>query len=321
MIDASRWTDHPSSAAPLRIVMGPTAAGKSAIAMHLAEHFGLAIISADSRQVYRGFDIGTAKPTPHERERVRHYGLDVLDPIERYSAHQWAADATAWQQAARADGKDAVIVGGTGFYVRALVQPLDALPALDPQRREALEGWMSQLSSEELARWCCRLDPARAALGPVQQRRAVETALLAGRRLSESLGPAADAPPAPSRPVRYLVVDPGPILAARIADRVRSMVRAGWIDEITRLMGSVPADAPAWKASGYRTLRDAVSARLPLDAAIERVIIETRQYAKRQRTWYRHQLPTAQVQLLDSTARDALASARRWWAFDEGSGA
>jgi len=319
MSEIPRRADAASSRAPLRIVMGPTAAGKSAIAMHLAEHFGLAIISADSRQVYRGFDIGTAKPTADEQRRVPHYGVDVLNPMDRYSAHQWAADAMDWLDAARATGRDSVIVGGTGFYVRALVHPLDPVPALEPHRRHALEEWMQRLTSEELVRWCQRLDPARAALGPVQQRRAIETALLAGRRLSDALAQPSEAPPAPLRPVRYLVVDPGPILATRIAERVQSMVRAGWIDEITRLIASVPPDAPAWKASGYRTLRDAVVSRAPLEPAIERVIIETRQYAKRQRTWCRHQLPTAQVQLLDSTAGDALASARRWWAFDEGS--
>ncbi len=206
--------------APLRIIMGPTAAGKSAVAMHLAERHHLAIISADSRQVYRGFDIGTAKPTMEERRRVPHYGLDVLAPDQRYSAHQWAADATRWEHEAEASGRGVLIVGGTGFYVRALVQPLDPVPPLEPERRRALERWMDTLDADELARWCGVLDPSRAALGPVQQRRALETALLAGRRLSDVLTHDAAGAPARSRQARYLVVDPGAVLASRIADRV-----------------------------------------------------------------------------------------------------
>jgi tRNA dimethylallyltransferase len=284
--------------------------------MYLAERFGLAIISADSRQVYRGFDIGTAKPTRVEQSRVPHYGIDCLDPMERYSAHAWATDAGCWRADAAAQGRSSIIVGGTGFYVRALVHPFDEVPLLDPDRRAILDRWLATLDADELSRWCTRLDPDRARLGPTQQRRAVETALLAGRRLSSAHRRDADG--ASSRPaVRYLVVDPGPVLASRIGERVQAMIAAGWIEEVRALMALVPPDAPAWQASGYRTLRDALVAGGAIQEAVARVVIETRQYAKRQRTWCRHQLPSAQVTILDSTAPDVFLRASRWWESDD----
>lgn len=305
----------PSRAVP--VIIGPTAAGKSSIAMHLAERYRLAIVSADSRQVYRGFDIGTAKPTRDEQRRVPHYGVDVLEPNMRYSAHAWAQDAARWCDDAKSSGRTPVIVGGTGFYVRALVQPFHEAQPLDPVRRAALAPWLERLDAPELERWCRRLDPARAALGRTQRLRAVETALLTGRRLSESHTKAAASHPAPSG-VRYLVVDPGAVLATRIAERVQAMVAGGWYDEVRTLLADVPADAPAWQASGYGRMRDAVTGALSLKAAEEQVIIETRQYAKRQRTWCRHQLADASVTRLDSSAANALALACAWWESGEG---
>jgi tRNA dimethylallyltransferase len=310
-------TDAHGPAGVARVIIGPTAAGKSTIAMQLAERYNLAIISADSRQVYRGFDIGTAKPAREEQERVPHYGIDVLDPGERYSAHAWARDAARWWEDARSRGREPVVVGGTGFYVRALVQPFDEAPALDPDRRATLAPWLDALDPPELERWCRRLDPARASLGRTQRLRAVETALLTGRRLSDASTKPTGLHPVPSG-VRYLVVDPGPVLALRIADRVRAMVAAGWPDEVRRLLTHVPVDAPAWQASGYARMRDAVTGVLTVQAAVERVIIETRQYAKRQRTWCRHQLTDASVTRLDSSASNALALACAWWESGEG---
>jgi len=277
--------------------------------MALAEANGLAIVSADSRQLYRGFDVGTAKPTPDERARVPHYGLDVAEPTERYSAHRWAIDAESWCTTAAAAGTPPVIVGGTGLYVRAFVEPLDAVPALDADRRTALEPLLDAFDRTELQRWCERLDPARAHLGRTQQLRAVETALLHGTRLSDRLGQ----PRPPARPVRYLLVDPGPILATRIAERVHRMVANGFIEEIERLRRDIPPDAPAWNASGYGVVRAAVEGTITMAAAIERVVIETRQYAKRQRTWFRHQVPSALVTQVDPLDRDAVATARAWW--------
>ncbi|MCC6242375.1 MAG: tRNA (adenosine(37)-N6)-dimethylallyltransferase MiaA [Gemmatimonadaceae bacterium] len=308
-----------TAAGPLRVIMGPTAAGKSAIALTLAERYGATIISADSRQLYRGFDIGTAKPTAEEQTRVPHLGLDVLDPTDRASSHWWGERAREWIGTLRGVGREPLVVGGTGFYVRALVTPLDPMPTLDATARAALEPWLNGLASNELTRWCEQLDPARAHLGATQKRRAIETVLLSGRRLSDEFV----AHNAITREngslwssVRYLVVDPGAVLAQRIADRVRMMVRAGWLDETRALLETVAPDAPAWSASGYQVMRSAARGEYSIDAAIERVTIETRQYAKRQRTWCRHQIPVGEVTWLDGTAADAMARAIAWWDTD-----
>lgn len=306
-----RSHDHAQreSLACIPCIVGPTAAGKSAVALQLARSRGLAIVSADSRQVYRHFDVGTAKPTAEERALAPHYGLDVVPPEERYSAHRWATDAAQWCLDADAAGTPPVIVGGTGLYVRAFVQPLDEVPTLDGERRAALEPLLATLTFEELQRWCARLDPERAHLGRTQLLRAVETALLDGTRLSERLG--RQRPPA--RPVRYLLVDPGPVLATRIAGRVHAMIANGFVEEIERLRQMVPPDAPAWNASGYGAMRAAVEGTMTMHAATERVIIETRQYAKRQRTWFRHQLPSALVTPVNPLAPDAMDIVQSWW--------
>lgn len=301
---------------PLRVVIGPTAAGKSAVAMHIAQSRGLAIVSADSRQVYTGFDIGTAKPSRAERARVPHFGLDVVAPTERYSAHAWARDAEQWMGDAYAQHTPPLVVGGTGFYVRALVAPLDVMPPLDGDRRRTLEQWLTTLDSAEVERWCRRLDPARAHLGRTQHQRAIETALLAGVRISDMHNAAGVHDPIATpatRAVHYLVVDPGLPLADRIRARVHAMVDAGWFDEVARLMDSIPPDAPAWNASGYGTIRAGLEGTMNRDAVIERVIIETRQYAKRQRTWCRHQLQDGTVTQLNPDDRDALDRALTWW--------
>lgn len=294
---------------PLRCIVGPTAAGKSALAQQLAEARGLAILSADSRQLYRGFDVGTAKPTVAERQRVPHYLVDIIDPTERYSAARWAEDAVLALQDAWGRGTPPLIVGGTGLYLRALVEPLDPVPSLSASARVPLAAWLETLGRDDLARWCTRLDPARAHLGRTQQLRAVETALLTGRRLSASLGTRTAA----ARPARYLLVDPGAVLAGRIADRVHAMFAAGFREEVDRLRASLPAEAPAWQASGYLAVRQSREGALTEAEAVNRVIIETRQYAKRQRTWFRHQLPAAAVTHLDPTAPDALPRALAWF--------
>lgn len=298
----------------LRVVVGPTAAGKSAVALRLARRFGGAIVSADSRQLYRGFDVGTAKPTSAERASVPHHGIDVADPAERWSAARWADDARGWIAAARGGGHTPLVVGGTGFYVRALVQPFAAAPPLDPHRRAALAQALAALDTPELRRWAARLDPPRAALGRAQLLRAVETVLLAGRRLSDAhAGPPGAAPIA----ARYLVVDPGrDALRARIAERVAEMFAAGWVDEVRALLRSVPADAPAWNATGYDVVRRLVRGELTERAAREAIVIATRQYAKRQRTWIRHQLAGERVTTLDPRAPDAEERLAAWWRDD-----
>ncbi len=299
----------------LRIICGPTGAGKSAIALDLCETYNAAIVSADSRQIYRDFDIGTAKPTPDERARVRHYGIDVANPEERYSAARWASEAGGWIECAGKMDTEAVIVGGTGLYIKALVDPLFSAPDVDPLQRSELESELATKSLTELRRWCEELDPARAHLGRTQLLRAIETALLSGSRISalHAEHKAATAIEAQDEKAAYLILDPGPGLGSRMEARVDRMLEAGWADEVRELARTVAPDAPAWKASGYSVMREHVEDRLDLSSARERIIIETRHYAKRQRTWFRHQLPPAAVTVVNPEDSQARAVVREWW--------
>jgi len=298
------------AASKLRVICGPTAAGKSAIAARLALEYGATIISADSRQIYRGFDIGTAKPDWSERKAIEHVGIDVADPTERFSASRWATLAIEAVEHITASGGTPLIVGGTGFYIRTIFDPLFAAPDLDEEKRRNLEHFLNPMSLADLRRWCSVIDPARAHLGRYQLVRAIEIALLAGERISELQ--AADSSSSSYLPA-YLLVDPKNSLSARIERRVQQMLDAGWMDEVRALDSSVAENAPAWKASGYQVMREAARGTIDLSAARDRIIIETRQYAKRQRTWFRHQLGDAPVTRLDPDDPDAESVAQRWW--------
>lgn len=283
--------------------------------MRLALEYSATIISADSRQIYRGFDIGTAKPGPAERRTVPHRGTDVAEPAERYSASAWAEGARGWITEAESARRVPLIAGGTGFYIRALFEPLFEAPRLDAPRRRALETAMNELPLGELRRWCRSLDPAKAHLGRVQLSRAIETAMLTGRRLSDlQKEPASSqAMTVPLFSPSFLVVDPGSRLAQRIENRVDGMLESGWVDEVRSLMAHVPPDAPAWKASGYRVVRELAEGSVSLSSAREKIIIETRQYAKRQRTWFRHQLAAGSVTHVDPDEPESGAIVERWW--------
>jgi tRNA dimethylallyltransferase len=291
-------------------VCGPTAAGKTRLALWLAERADVTIVSADSRQLYRCFDIGTAKPTAAERRAVPHRGIDLLDPTERASAAWWADRADEWIRDARAQRRVPLVVGGTGLYLRALFGSLFDEPALDETRRAALQRELSVQPVEALRRWTRELDPARASLGRTQLLRAIEIALLTGRRVSE-LHRAHERPARWT--ARYLVVDPGPELATRIESRVQAMIDAGWRDEVRRLIDEVPPDAPAWNATGYRAIRLLETGELAERDAVQRVMVDTRQYAKRQRTWFRHQLTGEDVTRLDPRDTDWESQALSWW--------
>lgn len=294
----------------IRVICGPTGAGKSALALRCASLADVTIVSADSRQLYTGFDVGTAKPSRAERAAVPHEGIDVLDPSVRASAAWWAGEADAWLERALREQRVPLVVGGTGLYLRALLGTLFEEIPMEASSRARLQEHFASTSVDELRRWVRVLDPARAALGRTQLLRALEVALLTGRRISALH--AARARPSRWR-ARYLLVDPGPPLREQIAGRTRAMFDAGWADEVRALMQTVAADAPAWNASGYRTVRAMVEGTLTLDEAVNDVVIETRQYAKRQRTWFRHQLTGAQVTTIDPTAPDANARLEAWW--------
>lgn len=296
------------------VICGPTASGKSALAMRLAEEVGASIISADSRQVYRGFDIGTAKPGAEDRRRVPHYGIDVAEPDERYTAAHWAGSVPAWIADAANAGRTPLVVGGTGFYLRALFAPLFDEPDLDPDRRAVVRDVLTAMSGDEIRRWCEALDPARAVFGRAQHERAIEVALLTGHRISD-LHQAQSR--APSVTARYLVLDPGASLAGSIAARMDEMLARGWLDEVRTLIERVDPEARAWTATGYDAMRRVVSGEVTLDRGRELVVFATRQYAKRQRTWFRHQLEGEQVVRIDPDAPDAFERTVAWFHQEE----
>jgi tRNA dimethylallyltransferase len=277
--------------------------------MGLAAARNGAIISADSRQIYRGFDIGTGKPTTADRTAIPHFGVDVAEPRDRWSAASVAAAAAGWLDEAGRAGRTPVVVGGTGFWVSALVQPLADVPPLDPAARARIAEELAALSHADLRARCAEVDPPVAALGHAQWRRAIEVAALTGRRLSDWQRDSASR----ARNVRYLHVDPGAPLRDWVTRRVGAMYDAGWADEVRALAARAPASAVAWKSCGYERLRAALASGAPPESVRDDIVRETWQYARRQRTWLRRQLKHGPVTQLDPAAPDAFERALAWW--------
>lgn len=303
---------------PVLALVGPTASGKTALSLPLAEALDAEIISMDSRQVYRGMDIGTAKVRAAERVRIPHHGLDLVDPGERYSAGRFARDARDWIGEIRGRERLPLLVGGTGFFLRALVEPVFREPPLDPLRRWELERLLEALPPDELARWVNRLDPERAEVavagGPQRMIRTLEVALLTGRPLSwwHAHAPA-EADPVAVRIVRLRI--PREENVRRIDARALEMFDRGLLAEVDRLLraGATPGD-PGMTGTGYREAADVLLGRSSLDEAVARVQAVTRAYARRQETWFRHQLPPGVLEL-DALLplRDQLEEVLRWW--------
>ena len=271
------------------VVVGPTGIGKTAVAVALAALTPITVISADARQVYRGLDIGTAKPDPKTLARVPHRGLDLIDPGERYSAGRFAREAAEWLAEIRAGGGDPVVVGGTGLYIRALAEGLFHEPPFDPERRQRLRAWSESLEGPALARWAGRLDPAFPGGGRQRAARAIEVALLTGHALSwwQREARASGA----LRPWYIHLTLPRETLHRRLGDRVDAMLRAGFVQEVRRVLAEgVAADAPGLDGIGYREVVSMLEGRLPEATLRDAILVSTRRYAKRQETWFRNQL-------------------------------
>jgi tRNA dimethylallyltransferase len=299
---------------PALCLAGPTASGKSAAAMALAESIDVEIVSVDSAQVFRGMDIGTAKPTTAERTRVAHHLIDILDPVERYSAARFVADARRLTGEIRARGRLPLLVGGTMLYFKALFDGLDPLPEADTGVRAdidalaAAQGWPAVHA--ELA----RVDPASARrLAPhdaQRLQRALEVYRLTGRPLSQLQTGARS-----RRSVAPLVtLEPTDRhwLHARIAERLQAMLRRGLVDEVRalRARGDLHLGLPSMRCVGYRQVWEALDQEAETGRADEtlaaRAVAATRQLAKRQLTWLRS-MPERQVVACDTP--DALARA------------
>jgi tRNA dimethylallyltransferase len=280
------------------ILVGPTAVGKTAVLLELARHWDVVAVSADSRQIYRGLDIGTAKPSADEQAVVPHLGIDLVEPSERYSAGRFAADAVGWL-AALPQGTMPVVVGGTGFYIRALVDGLFKEPPMDLGRRERLQQWSA--SAEGLGRWATRLDSGYSGGGRQRAARSVEVALLTGRPLSWWQRQAKME--AVLEPWYVHLTLPRAVLYRRIAARTGDMLRRGLVDEVECLLaGGLKPEAPGLNAVGYREVVRYLRGGLPADELEAAIVTSTRRYAKRQETWFRNQLAMHEVVVLDASA-------------------
>jgi tRNA dimethylallyltransferase len=271
------------------VLVGPTGVGKTAVAAALAALVPITVISADARQVYRGLDIGTAKPDRATRGRVPHLGLDLIDPGERYSAGRFARDAAQWLAEVRRGNRQPVVVGGTGFYVRALADGLFREPPLDADARDGLRRWTGELPARDLARWAGRLDAKFPGGGRQRAARAVEVALLTGRALSWWQREAREA--GAMRPWYIHLTLPRDALRRRLADRVDDMLARGLVNEVRGLLDrGVPPDAAGLDGVGYREVVALLGGRLAEAGLRDAIVVATRRYAKRQETWFRNQL-------------------------------
>jgi tRNA dimethylallyltransferase len=274
-------------------LVGATATGKSALAAAVAERLGGEVISADAFAVYRGFDAGTAKPSPAERERVPHHLVDVRDPAASWSAGEFAREARRLAREILARGRLPILCGGTGFYVRTFFEGLFVGPRRDERLRSALARLSGRRGAPRLRRMLALLDPAAAErVLPNDAARAIrllEITYLTGRRPTDLF---ADRPgegwEEPS--VGVLLTLPRRDLYGRIERRFRDSIAPRLPDEVRGLLAAgVPADAPAFQAIGYRETADLLAGRIGEAEWRERILRETRRFSKRQETWFRRE--------------------------------
>jgi tRNA dimethylallyltransferase len=273
-------------------LLGPTASGKTAVALELARRMPVEIVSVDSAQVYRGMDVGTAKPDTAARREVPHHLIDIVDPVNAYSAGRFRDDALRLVDEIHGRGRLPVLAGGTMLYFRSLTRGLADLPAAQPEVRSAIEadarsrGWPAlhaDLAAVD-AQAARRIEPMDAQ----RIQRALEVHRLTGRALSSFHGEAAQ--PLPFEALR-ISLEPSDrsVLHERIATRFRAMLEAGLVEELETLRGSYPLDGamPSMRAVGYRQAWDTLEGLAPRATLEERGIAATRQLAKRQLTWLR----------------------------------
>jgi tRNA dimethylallyltransferase len=291
---------------PLIVIAGPTASGKSEVAALLAERLAGEIVSIDSMQVYRGMDIGTAKPTPAERARVPHHLIDVVEITDRFDAAQFARLAQSAMADIQGRGRVPILCGGTGLYFRAVLEGVGSAPPADPSLRQALEKMPLQELLEELARH----DPATYQRidrnNPRRVVRAVEVLRATGRPFSEqkakwgagyALGPAFG-----------LRRDPKD-LHQRIDERVDSMFARGLVDETKQLLQrGLAENSTAMQALGYRQVVEHLRGERPLQETVALVKLRTRQFAKRQMTWFRRQMELRWMDVAPGTLAEEVAA-------------
>lgn len=300
---------------PAIFLMGPTASGKTALAMELSERLPLDIVSVDSAQVFRDMNIGTAKPDAPTLARYPHSLIDLITPEERYSAAQFCTDALREMAAITARGRAPLLVGGTMLYFKALSEGLADLPQADPALRAAIDLEAAAAGWPALHAELARLDPATAArLAPNDAQRiqrALEVVRTSGRPLTEFFAAQRETA-LPSLPYRVLTLALVPedraVLHSRIAERFAAMLQAGLVGEVEVLRSKyrLTAELPAMRCVGYRQVWEMLEGRIARAELLERGVFATRQFAKRQLTWLRKM---AASETLDPLQADTKARA------------
>lgn len=281
---------EPNPLIPLPIVLGPTASGKSALAIRMAAELGGEIVNCDSLQVYRGFDIGTAKVTEAARGGIPHHLIDFVDTTELFSAGDYAVAARAVLGQIAARHRLPIVVGGTGFYLRALLNGLFAGPARDESTRARLESREIERPGS-LHRILQRLDPKAASRIHANDTskiiRALEVRLLVGRPISDLFGRSEQAL-AGYQPIKLGLSPAHRLLYQRLDARTIGIFERGLLDEVRRLLAAgVPRSAKPFESLGYKEALQVLDGRMTVEQAVASTQLETRRYAKRQMTWFR----------------------------------
>lgn len=306
---------------PILCIAGPTAAGKSASTLALAQHWAIEIINVDSATIYRGMDIGTAKPSLEERQRIPHHLLDIRDPAQSYSAAAFRSDALTLIEQTRARGHIPVLCGGTMLYYKALRDGLDDLPRADPDIRAQLDAEALELGWPAMHQALAAVDPETAArLAPNDSQRiqrALEIYRLTGTPMSQLLD---KRPPKEASEYRFVTVSLEPsdrlVLHERIRQRYLAMIEQGLLDEVKALYRrpDLHPGLPSVRCVGYRQLWDHLEGNISFAQAIEQAIAATRQLAKRQLTWLRSQPDRIVVDCLsDDAAQRVVEAASKIW--------
>lgn len=294
---------------PVVLLMGPTAAGKTDLALELAARWPVDLISVDSALIYRGMDIGTGKPTPEQLRQAPHALVDILDPRESYSAGQFVRDAVRLIEHSHARQRVPVLVGGTMLYFRALLRGIADMPAADPSFRQQLDLRAREIGWPALHAELASRDPVvaqRIGLNDAQRiQRALEVIAITGRAMSEVQAQARSPLPAANFVCLGLSPQERDQLYARIEARFRNMMDAGFLDEVRGLYerGDLHPELPAMRSVGYRQLWAHLAGEYSLSQAVEQGILATRHLARRQLIWMRAE---PQLDWLDASSADVL---------------
>ena len=300
------------------VIMGPTASGKSALALALASAFRGEIVSADSMQIYRGLNIGTAKPLPSEQAAVPHHLVDIADITEKYDVFRFLKEAESCVSDIRARKKLPVIAGGTGLYLRALMYGLDPLPA-DPVLRGELD---RKYDNDEHYQELCSLmeqdnpeDFAKFSSNRRKLLRAREVFLLSGQPMCRLQERWKQTPPRPDA-CSFVLVWENAELRRRIELRCGEMLRSGWIEEAEHFLKNGLHSAPtAWQVLGYKEIASYLTGQLSRQELPERIVTATWQFARRQNTWFRTQHPEAVRLAMPQTTDSLIQAVRRHCGF------